>query len=105
MLIMAKIVKNNKIPSTRENLFLFRSYDDITLEIKKEQNPKKITKKKNSDTWITPNVTAKTQFINEVVKIVKEEVEEASKGLHPRFLYIDTRRFPPPNPNPLKIPA
>lgn len=50
MLIMAKIVKNNKIPSTRENLFLFRSYDDITLEIEKEQNPKKITKKKNSDT-------------------------------------------------------
>lgn len=64
----------------------------------------KTTKNKNSLICIAPILTAITQLTNEVMKMENEEVEVASKGLHPSFLYIETRKLPPPRPNPLKIP-
>ncbi len=41
----------------------------------------------------------------DVMTIVKAVEAVASRGWHPTPLYIGTRNRPPPNPNPLNIPA
>lgn len=45
------------------------------------------------------------QFINDVMNMHREQVEVACKGLNPVDLKAGTKIIPPPNPNPLKIPA
>jgi hypothetical protein len=100
-----KMLLTSKIPSTNENLFLLRSWADINFEKKKANEPKKNTKKKNYDIFITPIATACKQFIKATMHIQNPHVDVAWIGLHPKFLYKGTNNNPPPNPKPLSIPA